>query len=178
MYLADYAILYSKAGGARQSLHTDYTIHDTHPRFSGIIAVNEGTKLLIEDGENSGQEKEIKLNIGEAIIMRGNFKHAGASYTKNNNRRIFFKAIPVGEKLLKEEIDSVGYLYCCEGERGGCRKMLPTKSIKRNHRYYCEAVHGKEIVTSRREKAKVRSSRKRKKEKMIEDTINDDMGFI
>ena len=159
-----WSVLWSKKGGVEQSMHTDFTIHDTWVRISGIIALEKNTKLVVAtlNKEGDDDKKVITLNIGDVVILQGDQMHAGASYS-SDNKRLFFKAIPIGHKLLKGEYDSVGYCYVCENDiTGGCKKKFPTQNILDNHRYYCKAVHGEEEVNRRRKNNRQQSEKRRK----------------
>ena len=129
-------------------------------RIRGQDTRGDDNGLLVVEKRNTKEGKSVvKVRTGEAIIFRGNFFLAGAAYVKNQ-RRLYFKAIPEGKELLKEEKDYVCYAFVCEKE--GCKKRFPTNKILENHKYYCVACHGEELVRKRRERAKEVAARNKK----------------
>ena len=54
--------------------------------------------------KNQGNQGDTELMIlkGEMVVFHGDLFHSGAAYV-NENRRIYFKAIPRGCKLYKRE---------------------------------------------------------------------------
>ena len=125
-------LLKSEGGGLGQSWHTDFTRWD-YPRFAGIISFNDSTKLMIK---YDGFRKEDIMTIGKGFMMtfRGDLFHAGAG-CEEENRRLYFKAIPIGCKL--EEINYVAYNYVCEEVEGGCGARFNYLRQLENHKCYC-----------------------------------------
>ena len=65
------------------------------------------------------------------VVFWGDLFHAGAAYL-NENRRIYFKAIPRGTSLYKREKNNVG-----EEVDGGCGYKCSTKIELCNHKSKC-----------------------------------------
>lgn len=113
------SFLMSFDGCNQQPLHCDdHELHQfTHVfgrktrwknySFSMIIAIEENdnpTSIMIDDG--NGQEKKVKLAAGSVIVMRGDFRHAGAAYDCRNVR-IF---ISIGTKAFINNTKQTGAL--------------------------------------------------------------------
>ena len=150
-----WAVLFSKGGGEEQAMHKDFEIENTWARYAGIISLDDNGLLVVEKRNSKNDKRVVKVRTGEAIIFRGNFLHAGAAYAKNQ-RRLYFKAIPEGKELLKEEQDNVIYAFVW------CKKRFPTYKILENNKYYFVACHGEELVKKKRERAKEVSARNKK----------------
>ena len=112
-----WSALMSNAGGTEQAMHQDFTEHGTWPRFAGIISLDEG-KIWMERLDLKGDKVELSLGAGDAVIFQGDKMHAGSAYDEEH-RRLYFKALSVGMKLLKDEKDSVGYCHVCEDDKLG-----------------------------------------------------------
>ena len=96
----------SLPGGGQQSWHADFSVFN-FPRFAGLISLDDSTKLIIKNDGNEG-DRVLRILEGEMVIFRGALVHAGAAYEKEN-RRIYFKAIPIGCELFESEKFSVAY---------------------------------------------------------------------
>jgi hypothetical protein len=84
-------LLKSAAGDTAQELHTDFTPgQTTQPmkdltafHYSALISFEKNTRLLCDM-----DKKEIDIPLYSMILFRGDFRHAGAAYSKMN-RRLF-----------------------------------------------------------------------------------------
>ena len=82
-------LLKSKAGDTEQMTHTDFVPKEPKKKmkdlkgfhFSGVISIQEGTKLLLGD---TREPKDILLY--SILFFRGDMRHAGSSYDKRNTR--------------------------------------------------------------------------------------------
>jgi hypothetical protein len=133
-------------------MHTDVEENNTGPRFAGIICLDGMSKLVMEWSRIKGKQIVLNLGAGDAVIFRGDKMHCDAGY-EFENRRLYFKALPVGIDLLESEKDAIGYGHVCEikKNKGGCEARFPTASILANHRTLCAAVHGVEVAGNRRQ---------------------------
>ena len=68
--------------------HPNYS--DANVRLSGILAIEEGSKLFIYDGKDGQRVDTVNLNVGDIVIFRGDCWHAGAKYRKRNDRLHFY----------------------------------------------------------------------------------------
>jgi hypothetical protein len=75
--------------------HTDYQSELLFPVISGIVSFDDSTTLDIREGF---VRRTVRILKGECLIFRGYVIHSDSSY-KKYNRRLFFKAMPVGCQL-------------------------------------------------------------------------------
>ena len=68
--------------------HPNYS--DANVRLSGILAIEEGSKLFIYDKKDGQRVDTVNLNVGDIVIFRGDCWHAGAKYRKRNDRLHFY----------------------------------------------------------------------------------------
>eukprot|EP00980_Cylindrotheca_fusiformis_P031619 scaffold26696_cov250-Cylindrotheca_fusiformis.AAC.1 len=81
-------VLRSEKGCCQQEVHVDGIYGK--PEIGGlVIAVEEGTKLMIDGGL-------LNLNVGDVVAFSGNTPHAGAAYKERSNVR--FHAYMAAEK--------------------------------------------------------------------------------
>ena len=126
--------LKSMPGGEMQSFNADFATFN-FVRFAGLISFDSKTKLEIRISPR--QEVTIDLQEGEAIIFRGDLFHAGSSY-EEENRRIYFKALPRGCVLGDHEYDAVALGYVCDRKKGGCGERFNFKKELSNHCHKCD----------------------------------------
>ena len=93
----DWVGLRSKAGGSKQAPHTDFTFPLHYPHLDHanmpagiIIALESGTHLLSYGWNrlfpSMNEEETVHLDVGDAIIFRGDLIHAGGAYITDNVR--------------------------------------------------------------------------------------------
>lgn len=58
---------------------------DDNVRLSGVVALEEGTKLFIY-ASNGERIATVHLNVGGMVVFRGDCWHAGAKYRQSNRR--------------------------------------------------------------------------------------------
>ena len=138
--------LKSTPGGEMQSYHADFSTFN-FVRFAGIISFDELTTLEVQISPRNKQT--IKLDVGEAIIFRGDLFHAGSAYTQEN-RRIYFKAIPKGCVLGHDEEDAVALGYVCDVKKGGCGERFNFRKQLHNH---CQNCGVWQDITKKRKKS-------------------------
>jgi hypothetical protein len=93
----DWHAVRSLPGGEKQPPHTDYSFplgfaHLDHVNMPAglIVALEPGTHLYVYGWNrlcaDMREEKILKLDVGDAIIFRGDLIHAGGAYTTDNIR--------------------------------------------------------------------------------------------
>ena len=122
-------------GGVQQSWHADFSVFNFQ-RFAGLISFDDSTKLIIKNDGNEG-DRILRILEGEMVIFRGDLVHAGAAY-EQENRRIYFKAIPNRCELFESEKNAVAYGRVCEVADGGCGKKYKFQSQLYSHQERCE----------------------------------------
>ena len=65
-----------------------------HVLLSGVRAVMPGTKLWLLPKGKDGPAVEIKLEVGDTVVFRGNCWHYGAKYEQRNLRLHFYFSSP------------------------------------------------------------------------------------
>lgn len=102
-YLSDAVVLHSSAGCARQQAHTDYDPSACrrllHKPLGVVMALEEGTRLWVADGQGRPSTKEprlrcIRLRPGDVLVFEGDTVHAGASYVTSNTRVHVYVDVP------------------------------------------------------------------------------------
>ena len=144
--------LRSLPGGPEQEMHCDFSYYD-FPKFAGIISLSDNNTLEIK---GKGKEPNTTLPIlrSEVVIFRGDLMHAGSSY-KEENKRIYFKAIPVGTDIREDEVNAVANGYLCEKSEGGCGLHFGFLLELYAHRHLCECWQ------SRKKKGKKRPAKEK-----------------
>jgi hypothetical protein len=109
------------------------------------------SKLVMEMTRMKEKKIELNLGAGDVVIFRGDKMHCEEGY-EMENRRLYFKALLVGIKVLESGKDAVGYGHVCEitKDKSGCEARFPTYSTLANHRNLCAAVHGEEEAAALR----------------------------
>ena len=110
----------------QQQLHTDIDEETTtgeHRYFSGIISIQEGTKLCIQPAR--GQPRIEPITPGQLFLLDENLIHGGCSY-ESENFHIFFKAI---HKEAAEPPELISTANPCPY----CGKLLKSDNSKKYH---------------------------------------------
>jgi len=91
------SLIVSKAGCVQQKFHFDYSQKDNDQislkvknSFFMVVAIMNGTSFQGCNYTTHQYLPRIKLNIGDILIGRGDFLHAGDSYNFDNIRMHFF----------------------------------------------------------------------------------------
>jgi hypothetical protein len=89
-------VIRSLPGCQIQPFHRDYD--DDPDAVSYIVAFEEGSKISTRDGD-------LFLDVGDLLVFRGDFEHAGAAYENINHRIHFYTAKhgPSNMTFLTEE---------------------------------------------------------------------------
>ena len=159
--ITDCRVLKSLPGGGVQQMHQDI-VDPQFVCFAGIVAVQEGTKIWLKDFGSKDAMREIEIPVGYVLLWRGDLLHAGSAYEEKENRRIYFKVLPKGKSFDPEQIGQIEVKICWakwKGEYRGCRKTIQAREMK-NHRSFCEKIHGKTEI-NRRKEVKKESNKKR-----------------
>ena len=95
----DIRFFVSECNGREQDCHCDehflktQTASEANVLVSGILAIEPGTKLVIYPDGPSAPPKTLELAVGDLLLFRGDFWHAGASYLRRNRRlHMYFTA--------------------------------------------------------------------------------------
>ena len=141
-----FTILLSLPNGVNQKPHYDFnTSNYQFPLLSGIVSINDNTKLNIYEG-NEQKVNCVRILCGECLLFTGMIKHGGACYN-TENRRIFFKVLPKREVLLCEDLINISYdEVSCRGRDNGCQFTACDKKTVRNHERLCICYKGEEGV--------------------------------
>ena len=190
----DWVGLRSKAGGVKQSPHTDFTFPLRYPHLDHanmpagiIIALEPGTHLLVYGWNKlypSEQEEEVVyLNIGDAIIFRGDLIHAGGAYTTDNVRVHAYLDV-VGVKRKHNQTNIFPFLtFDTSAPRmcplHNCNELGTEATIQRHvnryHRARCKKklqINKQQVST--KEKASTNQQAKKKKRRLIVESDDSD----
>ena len=92
---AKYNLLHSLVDGDEQDPHWDWNPnviagllpHARKPR-SGLLALDDHTKLIIFENADDWVGVEVMLRAGEVLLFDADVLHAGAAYTESANTRL------------------------------------------------------------------------------------------
>jgi hypothetical protein len=101
----DWHAVRSLPGGEKQPPHTDYSFptefaHLDHENMPAglIVALEPGTHLYVYGWNrlcaDMREEKILKLDVGDALIFRGDLIHAGGAYSSDNIRLHAYLDVP------------------------------------------------------------------------------------
>lgn len=127
--IGGYSFIKSLVGGDIQRYHTDYIRLPKDSRYasqvkwpySGLIAFDDGCKLLIEGNE-------VNIPKYSCIIMRGDVIHSGYVYNHINCRLHFY-------------MDSPEYQNSIDQEQGWCKKNINFKKKKASQLMYINELY-------------------------------------
>ena len=95
----DMRLFVSEPNGSEQMPHCDERAQKTQNAgednvlLSGILALEPGTRLISYPDGPHAPSKPIDLAVGDLLVFRGDFWHAGAKYTDRNRRlHMYFTA--------------------------------------------------------------------------------------
>ena len=99
LYLSQVSILYSSPDCMQQRLHCDFdpTNQNTKKSYFILIAIMDGTKL---DISIKNHKATMQLQIGDALLCRGDCVHAGSAYSNENVRLHYYLDAPENRRRI------------------------------------------------------------------------------
>ena len=138
LFQSEVSILLSLEGCMEQRAHRDFPLHNSNCKQSylAIVAVMPTTKVI---GYNQGAHQVINLNLGDALIARGDFVHNGAGYSKLNCRlHWYFDKPNNGRELNKTYFVDYGLIKI---NSLSCQKDFKNLSIAQEKRKKRKRTH-------------------------------------
>ena len=98
----DMRLFVSQPGGAAQRVHCDddpldpvyHRESEDSALYSGILALEAGTSLLLYPDGPEGAAVPVLLDAGDLLLFPGDCWHAGAGYACLNRRIYFYLSAP------------------------------------------------------------------------------------